>query len=124
MMPPPEQFPGAPPMAFAPPTNEPELGPITNLPNDKEHLGEILYTLVEKKNPKNAAKITGMLLEMEIDQIQNICRESAQLDKWVSEALKVFLKLYNIMLDIGAQYYVLIHIYDYHSHLILEIFVT
>ena len=59
------------------------------LPNDKEQLGEQLYSLVEGKDSKNASKITGMLLEMEIDQIHNIIRQPAQLDKWISEALKV-----------------------------------
>lgn len=59
------------------------------LPTDKDQLGEQLYALVEKKNPENAAKITGMLLEMEVDQIHSILTIPAQLDKWVAEAIKV-----------------------------------
>lgn len=59
------------------------------LSNDKETLGEHLYALVDKKDSKNAAKITGMLLEMEIEQIHDIIRNPNQLDKWISEALKV-----------------------------------
>ncbi len=45
--------------------------------------------MVESKDKQNAAKITGMLLEMEIEQIHNIIKDPAQLDKWISEALKV-----------------------------------
>ena len=67
----------------------PAEAPVRELPNDKDQLGEYLYPLVEMKNPGNAAKITGMLLEMEIDQIQNLIRNPAQLDKWISEAMKV-----------------------------------
>lgn len=59
------------------------------LPNEKDLLGERLYPLVEKKNPEYASKITGMLLEMEVEQIQNIIRDQNQLDKWIAEALKV-----------------------------------
>lgn len=62
---------------------------VETLPNDKELLGERLFPLVEQKNPKNASKITGMLLEMEVDQIQSIIRDQSQLDKWISEAVKV-----------------------------------
>lgn len=59
------------------------------LPNDKEALGEMLYPLVEKKNPKNASKITGMLLEMEVEHIHSILRSNSELDRWIAEALKV-----------------------------------
>jgi polyadenylate-binding protein len=71
------------------PQESPAIAPILDLPNDKELLGERLYPLVERKNPTNASKITGMLLEMEIEQIQNIIRDPSQLDKWISEAMKV-----------------------------------
>ena len=59
------------------------------LPTDKEQLGEHLYPMVEAKDPRNAAKITGMLLEMEIEQIHNIIKNPDQLNKWISEAMKV-----------------------------------
>lgn len=89
MMLPPEQLGGMPP--YMPPNALPvrqEQNPI-QLPNDKEQLGELLYALVEKKDTANAAKITGMLLEMEVEQIQNIIRDPSQLDKWILEARKV-----------------------------------
>jgi len=66
--------------------------PVRDLPNDKETLGEYLYPLVEQRQPQNAAKITGMLLEMEIEQIHNIIRDQSQLDKWINEALRVLTK--------------------------------
>jgi hypothetical protein len=59
------------------------------LPNDKDTLGELLYPKVQEKNPENASKITGMLLEMEIDQIHHIIQDPGQLDKWMAEAVKV-----------------------------------
>lgn len=83
MMVPPAQYMSYP--AGAPPT-EARAPP---LPTDKEQLGEYLYPLVEAKDAQNAAKITGMLLEMEVDQIHNIIRNQVQLDKWISEALKI-----------------------------------
>lgn len=61
----------------------------TPLPNDKEALGEILYPMVEKVDSANASKITGMLLEMEIEQIHNILKNPSQLERWISEAKKV-----------------------------------
>ena len=83
---PPQMYPGSQPMPM--PVPAPEM----SLPNDKEQLGEHLYPLVEARNPDNAAKITGMLLEMEIDQIQAMIRNQTQLDKWISEAMKVLTK--------------------------------
>ena len=65
---------------------------MRELPNDKEQLGEYLYPLVEMKNPQYAAKITGMLLEMEIEAVHNIIRDANQLDKWIAEALRVLSK--------------------------------
>ncbi len=96
MMMPMPPMPGAIPQAGpypvpAPPMPAPEA-PVRELPNDKEQLGEYLYPLVEMKNPQNAAKITGMLLEMEIEQIHNIIRDPNQLDKWTAEALRVLSK--------------------------------
>ena len=98
MMPPMPQgmVPQMQPQYQMPPTMPaPTEAPARELPNDKDQLGEYLYPLVEMKNPENAAKVTGMLLEMEIDQIQNIIRNPAQLDKWISEAMKV--KSFNFM---------------------------
>lgn len=80
-------YPMQPPMPM--PVAEPPAG---ELPNDKEQLGEYLYPLVELKNPQYAAKITGMLLEMDVKQIHNILLDQNQLDKWIDEALRVLTK--------------------------------
>lgn len=86
MMPPPQMMPAP---YQIPPQVQPQPPQQNPLPQDKEQLGELLYGLVEKRSPDNAAKITGMILEMEIGQIQAIVRDTSQLDKWISEAKKV-----------------------------------
>lgn len=68
------------------PTRVPEP---ESLPNNKEALGERLYLEVEKFEPKDAGKITGMLLEMQIEQIHNMLRNDLQLKRWVDEAKEV-----------------------------------
>jgi hypothetical protein len=85
-VPPPQ---GIPPQPM--PITQPPMMPYAQpaMPNDKDQLGEMLYALVEKKNSANASKITGMLLEMEVDQIQTIIKDPNQLDKWIEEATKV-----------------------------------
>ena len=96
---PPQQY----PMPTAPTMPVHPVTQARDLPNDKEQLGEYLYPLVEIKNPENAAKITGMLLEMEIDQIHKIIRDTTHLDKWIVEALKVFIVIYALGIEqIGA----------------------
>ena len=83
---------GMPPMQGmmpAPMQGPQERPPMLELPADKDLLGEYLFPLVEKENPQNASKITGMLLEMEVDQIHSIIRDPGQLNKWMAEALKV-----------------------------------
>ena len=77
------------PEMYSMPVVDPQFA---ELPNDKEQLGEHLYPLVELRNTQYAAKITGMLLEMETKQIQNIIRDPNQLDKWIKEASDVLQK--------------------------------
>jgi polyadenylate-binding protein len=77
------------PYAMQPPMPEPV---ISELPNDKEQLGEYLYPRVETKAPMYAAKITGMLLEMDVKQIHSIIMDATQLDKWISEAMRILNK--------------------------------
>ena len=71
------------PMQQAPPQVQ------DSLPTEKEPLGEILYPIIEQMDSANAAKSTGMLLEMEVEQIQKCIRVREELAKWVSEAIKV-----------------------------------
>lgn len=85
----PPAFSMQPPMQAAMSIPEPALG---GPPNDKEQLGEELYPLVESKAPMFAAKITGMLLEMDIKQIRAILMDHNQLDKWITEAMRILNK--------------------------------
>jgi len=55
----------------------------------KNVLGERLYTYIVKKHPKQAAKITGMLLEMDNSEILNLLDSPQQLDAKVAEAMDV-----------------------------------
>lgn len=55
----------------------------------KNVLGERLYTYIVKKHPKQAAKITGMLLEMDNSEILNLLDSPVQLDAKVQEAMDV-----------------------------------
>ena len=86
MMPPMAQ----PPQYSVPPVQAPppQVAPPA-LPNDKEQLGEILYPLVNAINETHASKITGMLLELDIEQIHKLVTDTAELRKWVDEAFKV-----------------------------------
>lgn len=77
------------PQPYPMPVAEP---PLRELPEDKEQLGEYLYPLVEERAPQFAAKITGMLLEMQTEQIHNIIRDTNQLNKWVTKALSILNK--------------------------------
>ena len=59
---------------------------------DKEELGNILYSKIEQMDSENAAKITGMLLEMELDHIRQSIKFPDYLGKWVAEARQVLEK--------------------------------
>jgi len=62
---------------------------IDSLPTDKEALGERLYSEVEKYEPEEAGKITGMLLEMQVEQIHGMLKDDEQLKRWISKAKEV-----------------------------------
>jgi polyadenylate-binding protein len=55
----------------------------------KNALGERLYVKVSEINQENAAKITGMLLEMDTNEILNILEDPTSLNAKVSEAVNV-----------------------------------
>lgn len=55
----------------------------------KNVLGERLYTYIVKKYPKQSAKITGMLLEMDNSEILNLLDSPQLLDSKVEEAIEV-----------------------------------
>jgi polyadenylate-binding protein len=58
----------------------------------KNVLGERLYTYIVKKFPKQAAKITGMLLEMDNSEILNLLDSPLLLDSKMNEAMEVLEK--------------------------------
>jgi polyadenylate-binding protein len=60
-----------------------------NPEQQKNVLGERLYNYILRKNPGEAAKVTGMLLEMDNSEILNLLDTSDLLDGKISEALEV-----------------------------------
>jgi len=59
------------------------------LPTDKQSLGEILYPMIKRIDPENAPKITGMLLEMEVEVLHNILKNPSQIEGWVLKGKEV-----------------------------------
>ena len=55
----------------------------------KNALGERLYARIYAVNPDQAAKITGMLLEMDTTEILNVLEDDAVLKNKIDEALTV-----------------------------------
>lgn len=64
---------------------------IANMTPDqaKNVMGERIYNSIIQKHPNEAAKVTGMLLEMENTEILMLLENPAQLDAKVNEALNV-----------------------------------
>lgn len=52
-------------------------------------LGESLYPLVEQLEPENAAKVTGMLLEMDQTEVLHLLESPEALKAKVAEAMEV-----------------------------------
>ena len=55
----------------------------------KNALGERLYAKIQDINPQQAAKITGMLLEMDTPEILNVLEDRNMLVSKVAEAVAV-----------------------------------
>ncbi|KAH9601348.1 Polyadenylate-binding protein/Hyperplastic disc protein [Trypanosoma melophagium] len=62
----------------------------------KNVLGERLYNYIVRVNPSVAAKVTGMLLEMDNSEILNLLDNTALLDTKVQEALDVLNRHMNV----------------------------
>jgi len=60
-----------------------------NPEQQKNVLGERLYNYIMRKHPNEAAKVTGMLLEMDNSEILNLLDTSDLLDSKIGEALDV-----------------------------------
>ena len=57
-------------------------------------LGEKLFPLVEKLEPKRSGKVTGMLLEMDEAEIVDLIKSPEALRAKVTEAIDVLRKAY------------------------------
>lgn len=55
-------------------------------------LGEQLYPLVERLEPSHAAKVTGMLLEMDQPEVLHLIESPDDLKSKVAEAMEVLRK--------------------------------
>jgi polyadenylate-binding protein len=71
------------------PQTLPTLLANMSIEQQKNVLGERIYNHIHKTHPAEAAKITGMLLEMDNSEILNLLEAPAQLDDKVREALEV-----------------------------------
>ena len=89
-----------PPMMGAPPGYPPQampIHPMQQMPpeaargpqpplTDRQQIGEILYPKVSEIDPANAAKVTGMLLELSPEDLDILMRDEQALKSRVREA--------------------------------------
>lgn len=68
---------------------ESTTGPSASPRREKVFLGERLYPAVHNLQPGKAAKITGMLLEMDLNEIQLLLQDPNVLASRVKEAVQV-----------------------------------
>lgn len=54
----------------------------------KEELGEQLYQRIEESHPENVDKITGLLLEMSVTNIENLLKNPQDLEEKIRLAEK------------------------------------
>ena len=59
------------------------------LPIEKQSLGKELYYHIEKVEPELAGKVTGMILELDNDEIKMLLKSKDKLHQKVSEALRI-----------------------------------
>ena len=80
---------GAMPTAVMPPA--PTAAQLNAAPPEQQRimLGEALYPLVESIERDHAAKVTGMLLEMEKAEVLNLLESPEALSSRVQEAMEV-----------------------------------
>jgi len=52
----------------------------------KEELGGKLYEKVEESHPENADKVTGMLLEMSVEEIERLLKNRQELEEKIQLA--------------------------------------
>ena len=54
---------------------------------DKQALGEIIYSLIKDQHPDSAEELTGILLEMDFQSLENLIKDADLLESKVSEVL-------------------------------------
>ncbi|XP_033642991.1 uncharacterized protein LOC117303049 [Asterias rubens] len=59
---------------------------------EKQELGEELYSKIEDTHPELASKITGMLLEMEVTHLQHLLDHPSKLNEKVQQAVEALRK--------------------------------
>jgi polyadenylate-binding protein len=88
MVPPPQQQPQQ-QMVQQPQQSLASILASMNPEQQKNVLGERLYNYILRRHPNEAAKVTGMLLEMDNAEILNLLDTNDLLDNKISEALEV-----------------------------------
>ena len=59
----------------------------------KEELGGQLYGIIEVSHPKNADKITGMLMEMDVADLENLLKNPQDLEEKIQLAEKALVHM-------------------------------
>jgi polyadenylate-binding protein len=67
-----------------------QLAATTNIQQQKQILGENLFPKIQAIQPELAGKITGMLLEMDNNELVNLLDDEAALLAKVNEAMAVY----------------------------------
>ena len=55
---------------------------------EKQKIGEKLFEIIKELNPDQAAKITGMLMEMDSSKLEKLLSDRQELKKKVEDAAK------------------------------------
>uniref|UniRef100_A0A6B2LUU2 PABC domain-containing protein n=1 Tax=Arcella intermedia TaxID=1963864 RepID=A0A6B2LUU2_9EUKA len=55
----------------------------------RQMIGEVLYPMVQQINPELAGKITGMILEVDLELLLEVVYNKERRDQMVAEALQV-----------------------------------
>uniref|UniRef100_A0A6B2LVP5 PABC domain-containing protein n=1 Tax=Arcella intermedia TaxID=1963864 RepID=A0A6B2LVP5_9EUKA len=64
---------------------------LVHLPRDeqRQRIGEVLYSQIREVHPNMAGKLTGMILELELEDLLEVVHKKDKRDKMVKEAMDV-----------------------------------
>ncbi len=71
-----------------PPQSQPQSQPQQDLSPRKQEIGEKIFPRVQEREPKLAGKITGMLLELDYEELSILIKDEAALEAKITEALE------------------------------------